>query len=353
LGGGAPVYEREYKTPAYFEKIAKFDASSVSVPADLKTVAQKIAVLPNIASKRWVYTQYDSMVGTGNSSTNDPSDAAVVLVKESGKALAVTTDCNSRYVHADPYKGAMIAVSEAARNIVCSGGTPLGVTNCLNFGNPYDPEVYYQFVHAIKGMGEACLKFDTPVTGGNVSFYNQNPDGAVYPTPTIGMVGVLEHVVIGNINDDINCSEYLHKIVGVELSPAPRFELNEEYTLQQALARLIHEKLIVSAHDISEGGLFIALLESGFAGNIGFEVAQKDENIRSDAYWFGESQSRAVVSVKAEHQSKMEEVLQTSGVPFSFIGKVSGSAVIINRENWGELNSWRKGYDDAIGEHMH
>jgi len=369
LGGGAPVYEREYKTPAYFEKIAKFDASSVSVPADLKTVAQKIAVLPNIASKRWVYTQYDSMVGTGNSSTNDPSDAAVVLVKESGKALAVTTDCNSRYVHADPYKGAMIAVSEAARNIVCSGGTPLGVTNCLNFGNPYDPEVYYQFVHAIKGMGEACLKFDTPVTGGNVSFYNQNPDGAVYPTPTIGMVGVLEHVdckmtlgfrnegdliyVIGNINDDINCSEYLHKIVGVELSPAPRFELNEEYTLQQALARLIHEKLIVSAHDISEGGLFIALLESGFAGNIGFEVAQKDENIRSDAYWFGESQSRAVVSVKAEHQSKMEEVLQTSGVPFSFIGKVSGSAVIINRENWGELKSWRKGYDDAIGEHMH
>ncbi len=141
------------------------------------------------------------MVGTGNVSTNDPSDAAVVVAKPTGKGLALTTDCNSRYVFADPYKGAMIAVSEAARNIVCSGGEPLGITNCLNFGNPYDPEVYYQFVEAIKGMGEACRKFNTPVTGGNVSFYNQNPDGAVYPTPTIGMVGLLE-----NVNDKMTLS---------------------------------------------------------------------------------------------------------------------------------------------------
>ena len=134
------------------------------------------------------------MVGTVNASTNAPSDAAVVAVKGTKKGIAVTTDCNSRYVFADPYKGTMIAVSEAARNIVCSGGQPLGITNCLNFGNPYDPEVYYQFVQAIKGMGEACRKFDTPVTGGNVSFYNQNPDGPVYPTPTIGMVGLLEDI---------------------------------------------------------------------------------------------------------------------------------------------------------------
>ena len=134
------------------------------------------------------------MVGTGNTHTNEPSDAAIVAVQGTKKALALTTDCNSRYVFADPYKGAMIAVSEAARNIVCSGGEPLAITNCLNFGNPYNPEVYYQFVHAIKGMGEACLKFDTPVTGGNVSFYNQNPDGPVYPTPTIGMVGMLDNM---------------------------------------------------------------------------------------------------------------------------------------------------------------
>src|SRR4029078_1822638 len=194
LGGGAPQYDREYKEPAYFAEIKKFDPSSIEVPGNFKIIAEQIIQLPSIASKRWVYTQYDSMVGTVNSSTNLPSDAAIVAVKGTKKGIAVTTDCNSRYVYADPYKGAMIAVSEAARNIVCSGGKPLGITNCLNFGNPYDPGVYYQFVQAIKGMGEACRKFDTPVTGGNVSFYNQNPDGPVYPTPTIGMVGLLEDI---------------------------------------------------------------------------------------------------------------------------------------------------------------
>ncbi|HMX37124.1 MAG TPA: phosphoribosylformylglycinamidine synthase subunit PurL, partial [Ferruginibacter sp.] len=173
LGGGAPQNTREYREPAYLEKIKAFNIDSIPVPADLKAVAEKIIQIPNIASKRWIYVQYDSMVGTGNASTNAPSDAAIVVAKPTNKALALTTDCNSRYVFADPYKGAMIAVAEAARNIVCSGGQPLGVTNCLNFGNPFDPEVYYQFVHAIKGMGEACIKFDTPVTGGNVSFYNQ------------------------------------------------------------------------------------------------------------------------------------------------------------------------------------
>ena len=202
------------------------------MPADLKAVAEQLVVIPNIASKKYVYVQYDSMVGAGNASTNAPSDAAIVVAKPTGKGLALTTDCNSRYVFADPYKGGMIAVAEAARNIVCSGGQPLGITNCLNFGNPYDPEVYYQFVNALKGMGEACRKFDTPVTGGNVSFYNQGPEGPVYPTPTIGMVGLLDNVnekmtldfkaagdiifMIGTGSSDINSSEYLHKIHGVE-----------------------------------------------------------------------------------------------------------------------------------------
>src|SRR6202012_3109415 len=216
--------------------------------------------------------QYDSMVGTGNTHTNEPSDAAVIRVHGTDKALAVTTDCNSRYVYADPYKGGMIAVSEAARNIVCSGGTPVAITNCLNFGNPYNPEVYYQFVNAIKGMGADCEKLDTPVTGGNVSFYNQSEDGPVYPTPTIGMVGVLESLehkmtlnfkkagdliyVIGENRNDINCSEYLHHICGVTHSPVPHFDLDEEYTLQQTILKLISEKVINSAHDISEGGVF-------------------------------------------------------------------------------------------------
>ena len=192
LGGGAPQYTREYTEPKYFEKIKAFKQDSIADVDDLKAIAEQLIQIPNIASKRWVYTQYDSMVGAGNTSTNAPSDASVVLAKGTGKALAITVDCNSKYVFADPYVGGMIAVAEAARNIVCSGGEPIGVTNCLNFGNPYDPEVYYQFVKAVTGMGDACKKFNTPVTGGNVSFYNQNPDGPVYPTPTIGMVGILD-----------------------------------------------------------------------------------------------------------------------------------------------------------------
>lgn len=364
LGGGAPVYDRSYERPAYFDKIEAFDPASVVVPTELKKVAEAIAVIPNIASKKWIYTQYDSMVGTGNSSTNQPSDAAVVLVKETGKALAVTTDCNSRYVHADPYKGAMIAVSEAARNIVCSGGVPLGVTNCLNFGNPYDPQVYYQFVHAIKGMGEACKKFDAPVTGGNVSFYNQHPEGAVYPTPTIGMVGVLNAVedkmtlgfkqegdliyLVGESRNDINSSEYLHKYVGVEYSPAPHFDLNEEHAFQQVILRLIGEKQVVSVHDVSEGGLFISLLESAFVGSIGFEVAQQKKLVRADAYWFGESQSRAVVTVAKDKQTAFESTLSATGIAYESLGTVKGKDVLINGENWGAINGWKSAYDEAI-----
>ena len=258
---------------------------------ELKSVAEQLVQLPNIANKRWIYVQYDSMVGAANTSTNAPSDAAVVLAKGTNKALVVTVDCNGRYVNADPYKGAMIAVAEAARNIVCSGGEPIGVTNCLNFGNPYIPEVYYQFVKAVEGMGEACRKFDTPVTGGNVSFYNQNPEGPVYPTPTIGMVGVLDNVndkmtldfknegdvivLIGEQKNDIGCSEYLHKIKGVELSPAPYFDIDEEFAVQKFVSSIIKEKIIISAHDISEGGLIVALLESGFNRNLGFDVNAK------------------------------------------------------------------------------
>src|SRR5450432_1593106 len=225
LGGGAPVYEREFKAPAYLEKIQAFDLNTIPVPSEIRSIAEKIIALPNIASKKWIYNQYDSTVGAANLNTNGPSDASVVSVKGTPKALALTTDCNSRYVFADPYTGCMIAVSEAARHIVCSWGTPLGITNCLNFGNPYDPEVYYQFVESIKGMTEACNKFSPPVTGGNVSFYNQSPSGPVYPTPTIGMVGILDNAadkmtldfkntgdiiyLLGKNPEDISCSEYL------------------------------------------------------------------------------------------------------------------------------------------------
>jgi phosphoribosylformylglycinamidine synthase II len=365
LGGGAPQYEREYKEPAYFEKIKQFNPSSVPVPVDLKEVAEKLIKLPSIASKRWIYTQYDSMVGTVNASTNEPTDAPIVVVKGSNKGLAVTTDCNSRYVYADPYKGAMIAVSEAARNIVCSGGQPLGVTNCLNFGNPYDPEVYYQFVHAIKGMGEACLKFDTPVTGGNVSFYNQNPDGPVYPTPTIGMVGLLEDMnqkmtldfkeegdvifLLGVVNDDINSSEYLNKIGGVEFSPAPYFNIDEEYALQQKLAGLIKNKLIRSAHDLSEGGLFIALCESGFNRELGFSVQTKG-GIRKDAFLFGEAQSRVLVTVPLSRVKELETAL--GGYPYEKIGVVTSGEMMVDGDFWGTIDWWKDAYDHALENYL-
>jgi phosphoribosylformylglycinamidine synthase subunit PurL len=362
LGGGAPVYDREYREPAYFQQINAFNPESITVPADLKAVAFELVQLPSIASKRWVYDQYDSMVGTGNTHTNEPSDAPVVRVHGSPKALAVTTDCNSRYVYADPYKGAMIAVSEAARNIVCSGGEPVGVTNCLNFGNPYNPEVYYQFVHAIKGMGEACVQFNTPVTGGNVSFYNQSEDGPVYPTPTIGMVGVLDSMdqkmtmhfknagdiiyMIGTHRNDINCSDYLHHICGVTHSPAPHFDLQEEAGVQKTIARLISEKIILSAHDTSEGGLFTTVLESAMCNNLGFSI-ETDANIRKDAFLFGEAQSRVVVSVSPELQKMFEAELQ--GVAYSKIGTVQANGNIhIDTEDWGYISDWKNAYDTAI-----
>ncbi|PZF72078.1 phosphoribosylformylglycinamidine synthase subunit PurL [Taibaiella soli] len=366
LGGGAPVYDREYTEPKYFQEIAKFNAESIIVPSDLKEVAYSLVQLPTIASKRWVYNQYDSMVGTGNTHTNAPSDAPVVRVHGTKKALAVTTDCNSRYVFADPYKGGMIAVAEAARNIVCSGGTPVAITNCLNFGNPYNPEVYYQFVNAIKGMGEACLKFDTPVTGGNVSFYNQSEDGPVYPTPTIGMVGVLESLtdkmtmnfkkpgdliyVVGLNRNDINCSEYLHHIKNVTHSPAPYFDLEEEAAVQETILRLIKLKLIFSAHDISEGGLFVTLLESAMAGGLGFNIST-DANIRKDAFLFGEAQSRVVVSVNPDLHALFEAEMKN--VPFAKLGTINyNQDIVVDGESWGFLNDWKEAYDTAIEKQL-
>ncbi len=339
LGGGAPVYQREYKEPAYYQEFKKFNIEQIEEPADLKAVAKHLLTHPNIASKRWISEQYDSMVGTNTTTTNEPSDAAVVRIKGTDKAIAITVDCNSRYVNADPEQGTAIAVAESARNIVCAGGEPLAITNCLNFGNPYVPEVYWQFVGAIKGMKKACEKFQTPVTGGNVSFYNQSSDeGPVFPTPTIGMLGLLEKVdskmtldfktagdliyLIGNAKNDIASSEYLYSYHKVKASPAPAFDLEEEYQLQQSIRQLIQQQLIQSAHDVADGGLFITLAESAFPRGLGFEV-KTDSSFRKDAFLFGESQSRVVVSVKPEQQKAFEEKLQQSGSPFTLLGKVT------------------------------
>lgn len=369
LGGGAPQYDRDYQRPAYFDKIAAFDPASISIPDDIREVAEKLIVLPSIASKRWVYRQYDSMVGIANTNTNAPSDAAVVAIKGTTKGLAVTTDCNSRYVYADPRKGAMIAVSEAARNIVCSGGLPLGVTNCLNFGNPYDVGVYYQFTEAIQGMGEACRKFDTPVTGGNVSFYNQNPDGPVQPTPTIGMVGLLQHLdnkmtlgfknqedeiyLLGALTNDLGCSEYIHRLCGVTHSPAPYFELENEHALQELVSSLIHAQLIASAHDVSEGGLITTLLEKSFVDGWGFSVesperAHDGKPLRDDACWFGEGQSRVVVSIRPSNRTAFLQHVAKGPVPVTLLGRVEGQTIKVDGQQWGSVSEWQQRYDSAI-----
>jgi len=365
LGGGAPQYSPDYKEPAYLKKIKAFSIDSVEDTTNIKEVTEQLIQIPNIASKRWVTVQYDSMVGAANASTNAPSDASVVIAKGTGKALAMTIDCNSKYVFADPYIGGMIAVAEAARNVVCSGGEPIGVTNCLNFGNPYDPEVYYQFVKAVTGMGEACRRFNTPVTGGNVSFYNQNPEGPVYPTPTIGMVGIIDDfenrmtldfkeegdsiLLIGQQQNDIGCSEYIHKLKGIEYSNAPHFDLEEEYKVQQLVSSLIKEKLIDSAHDISEGGLIITLFEKGFNRDLGFEInADMVGGIRKDAYWFGEAQSRVVVSVKKDKLEKLINSFKKAGIAYIQLGTVTSGKIKVNGEDWGSIIDWKEKYDTAI-----
>ena len=365
LGGGAPVYEREYKEPTYFGATKKFRLEDIPVPADLRKVAEMLINLPTIASKRWVAQQYDSMVGIANLTTNAPSDAAVVRIKGSNRSLLATTDCNSRYVWADPHVGAMIAVAECARNITCAGGTPLAITNCLNFGNPYDLEVYWQFVNTIKGMGEACRKFSTPVTGGNVSFYNQSADGgAVFPTPTIGMIGILDDpsrmmtldfkssgdliYLIGPVKEDIASSQYLVNYHGVELSPAPWFDLETEWKTQEAVRTLCQKQLIASAHDVSEGGLFTTLLESAMHRGLGFEATAGDD-IRKDAWWFGEAQSRIAVSVSAEKQDDFISAFDAHpDVDFELIGEVTAGDIVVDGAAWGGIVNWKELYENAL-----
>ncbi|MCX6230065.1 MAG: phosphoribosylformylglycinamidine synthase subunit PurL [Bacteroidetes bacterium] len=370
LGGGAPVYDREYKEPAYYAKTKEFKIDSIPEPQDLKAIARHLAAHPNIASKRWVYEQYDSMVGTKNMSTNAPSDAAIVNIKGTKRALAMTTDCNSRYVHADPEIGTEIAVAEAARNISCSGGKPLAITNCLNFGNPYNPEVFWQFVGAIKGMGNACKKFDTPVTGGNVSFYNQaNMDGViepVYPTPTIGMIGLLEKehqmtlnfkkkgdllYLIGSSKNDINSSEYLYSYHNVKLSPPPVFNLSEEYVLQAIVQKLIRLRLVESAHDVSDGGLFISLLESAMPNNLGFDILTESD-IREDAFLFGESQSRVVVSIDPRNEELFIDFMVKLKFPFSIIGHTTKGKIVVDDQHFGMVDEFKTLYDNTIGDKM-
>lgn len=371
LGGGAPIYNREYKEPAYYQEYKNFSIDSVKEPENLVEVANFLLTHPNIASKRWIYEQYDSMVGAGSMSTNKPTDAGIVNIKGTDKALAMTVDCNSRYVNADPEVGCAIAVSEAARNIACSGGQPSAITNCLNFGNPYNPESYWQFVGAIKGMTAACEKFQTPVTGGNVSFYNQSViDGVevpVFPTPTIGMLGVVENkdnvmsldfkqkgdliFQIGKTVEDIASSEYLYSYHNVKASPAPYFDMEEEFAMQQTVKGLIENKLVNAAHDCADGGLFIALAEMSMPGELGFDIVT-DSEVREDAFLFGEAQGRVVVTVENSSEEDFLDYMISSGTPFTLLGHVTQGKMNIDEVNYGFSKDVKKRFDDALGEKM-
>lgn len=367
LGGGAPQYDREYSEPSYFKEFRKFSIDEVPEPEDMKEVVRMMIRNPNIASKRWVYEQYDTMVGTNNMSTNFPSDAGLVNIKGTRNALALTVDCNSRYVMADPDVGTQIAVAEAARNIVCSGGKPLAITNCLNFGNPYNPVVYWQFVKSVQGMAKACKKFNTPVTGGNVSFYNQTSiDGnvvPVHPTPTIGMLGILKEknnqmsmafkrkgsmiYLIGRSFNDIASSEYLATWHKIEESPPPKFDIEMEYKVQKVVEDIIRFSLVLSAHDISEGGLFITLLESAIPKCLGFDITT-DAEIRRDAFLFGESQSRIVVSVSSTRETEFIDFMLQQEVPFSALGHVTRGEIRIDDVSFGFICDLKKEYMTGI-----
>ncbi len=342
LGGGAPVYHREYQRPEYLDTIHQYDFTRLEPIVDLREAFVKVFSSLNIVSKRWVYEQYDHMVQT-NTAVLPGGDAAVVRIKGTRKAIAMKTDGNGRYVYLNPRRGAQIAVAEAARNVVCTGAEPLAITNCLNFGNPYKPEMFYLFREAVAGMGEACRVFNTPVTGGNVSFYNESPDSAVYPTPVIGMVGLIEDIdhittanfkqagdliyLIGETRPEIGGSEFLKEYYGAVMGDAPEIDLELEKRMQATLLQAIRKGWIKSAHDCSDGGVAVALAESCIIRRespIGATILTEWITMRPEWWMFSETQSRVVVSIQPEDRPEFEQFFRKNDIPVFLIGTVGG-----------------------------
>ena len=341
LGGSTPQYKRAEKRPEYLDELNAFDIRDLAIPKDFNSIMRKMVAVPNLADKGWVFGQYDQSVRTGTA-LGPGMDAGVIRIRKTNTALAATTDCNGRYCYLNPRVGAQIAVAEAARNLVCVGAKPLAITNCLNFGNPYKPEMYYQFAECVRGMGEACRVFGTPVTGGNVSFYNEDPTRAVFPTPTIGMIGKIESLdlittghfkepedgvaLLGVTLEELGGSEYLKLVQGKVAGQTPSLDFEREFAVQQFVIRAIREGWIVAAHDCADGGLAVALFEmclgpddrmKGFEGDLSFS------KIRPDALLFGESQSRFVISFAMEDRAAIEKAAKSDGVPFQFLGHVT------------------------------
>jgi phosphoribosylformylglycinamidine synthase len=369
LGGGAPVYIRNAAEPAYIRDRKAMDFQSLRSIPDYGRSIKTLLASPNIASKRWVFEQYDSMVRT-NTSVLPGSDAAVVRIKGTEKFLAMTTDCNGRYVYLSPRKGAEIAVAEAARNVVCSGATPIGITNCLNFGNPYKPESFWQFKEAVAGIGYACRVFNTPVTGGNVSFYNESPESSIYPTPVIGMVGLIENrfhittaafknpgddiILLGKNRGDINGSEYLQQLFGFAGTDAPHFDIEEERRIQECCLKLIQRNLVASAHDVSDGGIAIAIAEAAIFSSFGCAVQIPNEkSLRNDFLLFGEEQSRIIITCPRDNQREVTTLIRQSNVDYCLLGVVTQEdKVSINEIAILDGEELREVYSDSLGKRM-
>ncbi|CCO09227.1 phosphoribosylformylglycinamidine synthase subunit PurL [Desulforamulus hydrothermalis] len=345
----APVYYRPTREPAYLKEVQNYPLDNLNLPADYNELLLQLLASPNIASKQYVYQQYDYMVGL-NTVVPPGAAAAVLRVKGTDKGIAMTTDCNGRYCFLDPKTGAAIAVAEAARNLVCAGAKPLAVTNCLNFGNPEKPEVMWTFWQCIEGMAEACRVLETPVTGGNVSFYNESQGSAVYPTPTIGMVGLVENLahvctqgfkqagdavfLIGETLPELGGSEYLKVHFGLTKGKPPALDLHLEKKVQHFVLAEIKSGLIKSAHDCAEGGLAVALAECCIAGGLGADITMV-RRFRGDALLFGETQSRIIISVDRQRSVELVKKLVAAGVPYSQLGTVGGESLVINVVNPG------------------
>jgi phosphoribosylformylglycinamidine synthase II len=336
-----PEYHREQEKPAYIDEVTAFDPGTLPVPDDPGDALLKLLGSPNICSRHWVYHQYDHMVRV-NTVMLPGGDAAVLRVKGTNTALALTCDCNGRYCYLDPYVGAQIAVAESGRNLACTGATPVAVTNCLNFGNPEKPGIFWQFCRAVEGLAEGCKQLETPVVGGNVSFYNESFGEAIYPTPVIGMLGLLDDVddrvgsaftgegdlvvLLGETRDELGGSEYLKVIHGRVTGPPPSIDWGAEKGLIRCLTTAAGSNVISSAHDLSEGGLAVALSEASIQGEMGASVRLAG-NLPLHVLLFSESQSRALVSAPPEKLGALEEIASQLGVPLEVIGETGGESL--------------------------
>jgi phosphoribosylformylglycinamidine synthase len=366
----APVYQRKTAKPKYLAEANQLSLTSIKEPRDFNEALLKLLSNPTIASKEWVFKHGDPRIAR-DVLLGPGSDAGVASVPGTKKAVAVTTDCNSTYCYLDPFKGGEIAVAEAARNLVCSGAKPLAITDGINFGNPKNPEVFWQFKQAVLGISKACRALNTPVVSGNVSFNNENPKGSVDPTPIVGMVGLIKDkakivtqyfknekdviLLLGRNKEELGGSEYLKTIHGLKKGKCPSIDLNLEKKVQKTTLLAIEKGLVQSAHDCSEGGLAVALVESCIshpAKKLGAMVNLTGGRLRTDALLFGESQSRIILSVKPKDVKKLLQIAKKDKTPVSVIGEVTRDALVINRLINVSVSDLYKASSNAIESYL-